>query len=278
MDKIFIVGRHRSGTSWLANALISHPEVYSPCHEAHNGHHESAFFSSLVRYCNGAIELEDRLALDALFVASDFYKICCDECDIRIEIRDKSASQYFGEFMDTVSLRNGCTAWLEKTPAHTLHLGYLIREFPNAHFVALKRNFVDVVCSDVYGLHKAVSAKSVLSSSFLTAIYEKFIYFYRKDLKIVEYRALEDDFSGCTDNLLSYLGLTNFPIASNAAINSSFSSVRKSIANRYIVIAVIVKYFVALIPAFVVVYFVELHRARTKSSLPHWFFKLYGGK
>lgn len=45
MQPIFVFGRHRSGTTWVTNVLMSHKKVFSPNHETHNGQHESAFFA-----------------------------------------------------------------------------------------------------------------------------------------------------------------------------------------------------------------------------------------
>ena len=66
LTKIFVLGRHRSRTTLLANIVASHPKIFTPEHEAHRGQHESEFFSSVVPYCRLADTPTDRLALRAL--------------------------------------------------------------------------------------------------------------------------------------------------------------------------------------------------------------------
>ena len=70
---IFVLGRHRSGTTWLSNVLAAFPEIYAPAHELHHGTHESAFFSHLVPYCNGGRTAVDLLAIKRLFERSDYF-------------------------------------------------------------------------------------------------------------------------------------------------------------------------------------------------------------
>lgn len=41
---VFVVGRNRSGTTWLANQLCEHPDIVGVQHERHHGIHESAYF------------------------------------------------------------------------------------------------------------------------------------------------------------------------------------------------------------------------------------------
>ena len=60
---IFVLGRHRSGTTWVSNILASVPGIYSPSHPLHKGAHESAYFSLLIPYCNLGMTAADLRAV-----------------------------------------------------------------------------------------------------------------------------------------------------------------------------------------------------------------------
>ena len=72
---LFILGRHRSGTTWLANALATLPEVYAPEHASPRKTHESAFFSHLVRHCNHGRTESDLREIKRLFEHSRFFAL-----------------------------------------------------------------------------------------------------------------------------------------------------------------------------------------------------------
>lgn len=44
---VFVVGRNRSGTTWLANQLCEHPDIAGVQQERRHGIHESAYFGCL---------------------------------------------------------------------------------------------------------------------------------------------------------------------------------------------------------------------------------------
>ncbi len=72
MQEIFVIGRHRSGTTWVTNLIASHPKIFTPEHQKHQGQDESAFFSSVVPYCHMGSAETDRLAISTIFEHSDF--------------------------------------------------------------------------------------------------------------------------------------------------------------------------------------------------------------
>jgi Sulfotransferase family len=200
---IFILGRHRSGTTWLSNILASLPEIYVPCHERHWGVHESAFFSHVVRYCNHGRTDVDLHAVRCLFEKSDFFSLA--ELTENPEILGVGPAGYFRSIMETAASREGARFWLEKTPTHTLHAKYLSAAFPDAKFIAVVRNHDEVVTSNVHGYFNARSAWHWFRHSLLTAVYEKVI--ARNRVTVIRYEKLVSDYSGTVLALLKDLGI-----------------------------------------------------------------------
>ena len=50
VNRVFIIGSHRSGTTYLTNVLAEQNDLYTPQTEKHRGQIESAFFSHFLKY------------------------------------------------------------------------------------------------------------------------------------------------------------------------------------------------------------------------------------
>jgi hypothetical protein len=200
---IFVIGRHRSGTTWLSNVVASLPGVYAPMHEAHGGIHESAFFSHLVPYCNGGRTAADLLAIKYLFERSDYFLLT--GLDEGPDIVRHGYTGYFRQVMDAASQRVGARFWLEKTPAHTLFARFLSESFPDAILLAMVRNARDVVASNVHGFGNPRSVWGWLRQAFVTGVYERII--ARSRAHVIRYEDLRDDFRGTVRSITEQLGL-----------------------------------------------------------------------
>jgi hypothetical protein len=200
---IFILGRHRSGTTWISNILASLPEIYAPSHEAHWGVHESAFFSHLLRYCNHGRTDSDLRAVKYLFESSDFFALT--GLAHGPEIIGRGPVHYFRSIMEAGALREGARYWLEKTPAHTLHAKFLSSSYPDAIFIAVTRDYRDVVASNVHGFGNAGSIWKWISQSMVTAIYEKII--ASNGVLVIRYEELLTDYEGTLRSVMKRLGI-----------------------------------------------------------------------
>lgn len=200
---IFILGRHRSGTTWLANILASLPEVYTLSQERHRGVHESAYFSHLVPYCGHGRTESDLRAVKRLFEGSDFFAMT--RLDRGPEIVGPGPAGYFRALMDAGAEMCGASHWLEKTPANTLIAGRLRDAFPDAVFLAIVRDYRDVVASLVHGFGDPDSVTGWFRQSFVTAIYEKMI--ARSGATVVRYESLLRDYDGNVRTIMTKLGI-----------------------------------------------------------------------
>ena len=216
---IFVLGRHRSGTTWLSNVLASLPEVYAPSHEAHRGVHESAFFSHLVRFCNHGRTSRDLAEIKDRFERSEFFRLT--GLPQGPEIVGRGSAAYFRDVMDAAAARAGARYWLEKTPAHTLHAKFIAESFPDAILVAVVRDPRDVVASNVLGFGDAASAWHWFRQAAITAVYEKVI--ARNRVSIIRYESLVAAYEPTIRSLLARLGIESAAIPrSRFASNSSY--------------------------------------------------------
>ena len=148
---IFVLGTARSGTSWLANLLATHPDVGAAAtgeHKGITGIHESHLFSH-TRYCfperNTCREFISR------YKEEDYFKLTGLSPHAFCDGHPGTFTVYelFRAIMDEFAENVGAHYWVEKTPKHTIYYRELIRYFPDAYFVVTRRGFRQTVLSNV---------------------------------------------------------------------------------------------------------------------------------
>ena len=140
MQRVFLIGCPRSGTTLLQSLLAAHPRVTS--------FPETHLFPSL-KAKNRLVRLLgltprrrdprwDPIVHEARAIAGHVpsYRI--------------SASCYAREFiaaLDSIALRRGADVWVEKTPRHLQHVNAISKLLPNAKFIHIIRDGADVAAS-----------------------------------------------------------------------------------------------------------------------------------
>ena len=278
VSKIFVLGRHRSGTTWVTNILAAHPSVFTPEHQAHQGQHESAFFSSLVPYCRFGKTEVDLRAISAIFERSDYWKLLFPHTGPEIDIADCGLSAYFSQAMDQAAKDRKCAFWVEKTPAHTLVLRYLLKEYPDAYFVRVRRHRADVIRSNVYKFGNPGSYMDWIRHSVWHELYEKVLDLYDDQIYSIEYEALVDNPDRETHSLFHYLGIPpENNLASGWAADSSFGSKPPEVEKKYLNIIHFNAFLFRFAPRKLCERFVSRWLKKRGGFLPPWFFKVYKG-
>ncbi|MEG3875776.1 sulfotransferase [Microcoleus sp. herbarium7] len=135
MKRIFLVGAPRSGTTILQALLASHPKITS--------FPETKFFHYLWTEKLKS-KLPDRLR-------EFFHKeICRPELYDELQIRRQSTTDrvaWFVGILDRLAAEEGNEIWLEKTPEHVYFIQDILNYLPEAKFVHIVRNPLDVVAS-----------------------------------------------------------------------------------------------------------------------------------
>lgn len=274
---IFVLGRHRSGTTWITNVIASHPEVFTPSHPAHHGQHESAFFSAIAPYFNWGKSEEDRIALRLVFERSDFYQLSVNGIDDRDLSSIRSVFEYFRAFMDQAARSRGCNAWVENTPNHTLYLRELIDNYPDAKFVAIHRDSFEAIRSGVYHLDGESSLWMWVKVSIWTAVYESVLSRYDDELYVIEYWQLTQRFQNVCRDLIDYLGLKYEKIGNDYQKNTSFDDRErtKHPVMRPLSIGIVAA--INIVPPIVIEKLSRTYLKIREDRLPEWLFKVFKG-
>jgi hypothetical protein len=134
MDKFFIVGCPRSGTTMVQQALNRHSQVAIPP--------ETKYFFSFVGHSHSAQRRHVQRLNDDLGIAlRPPVEPVRDDGDAR-RFYDAMANQYVGRFP-----RKRVAMFGEKTPEHTGHLDRIRRVFPKAKLIVVYRDGRDVALS-----------------------------------------------------------------------------------------------------------------------------------
>jgi hypothetical protein len=121
-NAVFIVGCGRSGTTVLREMIDRHPNIAIGA--------ETTFFCDFLN--------TDRLA--------EIWKL--DPADVKRTAADAPSVVRFAEaFFRAHAEREGKPRWGDKTPRNITALPWLLRAFPNAHFIHIMRDGRDVACS-----------------------------------------------------------------------------------------------------------------------------------
>jgi hypothetical protein len=149
MKKIFVIGKHRSGTTWIANILANHKDIAAIQHKSHHGIHESGFFSHVMPYFGNLNNEIDYIVFLEAFFASDYAIISGVTKELFSEDIVLNYFKFFERFMEIFAKQNNKNIWLEKTPMHTLYIDKINLYIKDAKFIFVKRETKSIVQSTI---------------------------------------------------------------------------------------------------------------------------------
>jgi hypothetical protein len=269
---VFVLGTARSGTTWLGNLLASHPEVGAIAAGRHNGLHESHLLD------------HTRFALPGTWTARDFFERYSNEdyfaiAGLSLESVIEGAPErgdavdYFRHLMDVWAQRRGKTVWIEKTPKHLIYYADLLRRFPDARFVVIRRSMEETLLSQLakYPRHDVGRTRQIVEK----------VYRYVSDIRAMErlaadapdrviftrYETLRDHHDGEVQRLLSFLDLPPARLESRFAASSSFPNAedRKSFTRAERIVIFVARVAVSL-PPFRFLLWLRMRRDRTAAG------------
>lgn len=147
---IFVLGKHRSGTTGLANHLSEHSDIAGIQHEQHWGIHESGYFTYISGRYGSLAHWPNYREFVEVMSASDYFRLAGIEKEYMLSLWPTSYAGFFRAVMEEYSRRQNSRYWLEKSPSHTKRALWLAEEYPEARFVAIIRNVADVVASSLF--------------------------------------------------------------------------------------------------------------------------------
>jgi protein-tyrosine sulfotransferase len=125
---IFVLSCERSGSTLLRYIIDTHPQVCSPAH-LHLGQLCSSLYTSIFYSIGQTMEVTDEASRERLVAG-----------EVRAVI---------DEFMQRYARTKGKRIWCEKTTENLQYLSFLRDVFPDAKYLCLYRNCMDVVHSSL---------------------------------------------------------------------------------------------------------------------------------
>ncbi len=125
---VFVLSCERSGSTLLRYIIDTHPQVCSPAH-LHLGQLCRSLYTSIFYSIGQTMEVTDEATRERLVAA-----------EVRAVV---------DEFMQRYARAKGKQMWCEKTTENLEYLSYLRDVFPDAKYLCLYRNCMDVVHSSI---------------------------------------------------------------------------------------------------------------------------------
>lgn len=299
INPVFIIGTHRSGTTWVGNLLASHSDVAAIVHEKHEGIHESAYFSHVYNRYGNLNDKVNYIEFVEAIGSSDYFKLSGITKKELYSLYPANYGEVFRFVMNEFTERQNKRVWIEKSPRHALKLDLIASLFPDALFVATHRNLIDVVRSSL-GLNikykpTLLNDQPMRKKTIKTTV--KNYYFIDKSIKrfklqnpnkiiICSYDDLIIDSTKVTNELFNFLNLRLEEVHSNYEKNTSFKKgtknkeelLTKSEINLIKTSAVIMSKLPLLYFNFrlkLIEYLRNNFRIFNNSKLPVWFYRLY---
>lgn len=283
---LFILGKQRSGTTWLANQLCEHSMIAGVKHERHKGVHESAYFSHVDgRYGNlrrkpNYIEFVEAMAV------SDTMRILEIDKAFLYSLWPTTYEQVFQTVMDRHAGRLGARYWLDKTPEHTLIAHKLSNLYPDARFVATIRNVHDVVNSTItrYQITKRNKIPRVIKVVLSWLRYKKAIEQFAKHsdkILVISYEELKEAPERTYRKICNFLALEfeSAMLQQHYIPNTTFLGGRDRSAtlssNDHQFIDVLVALEGVIPKALLDILSGDFRYVFKKRNLPSWFFSMY---
>ncbi len=150
MQRIFIVGCPRSGTTIVQAMLARHPQVLTLP--------ETALFERLygevaVRWGDHGASSRPRLATQLGFARQNGRRALVrlqrklGTANASAPLRRGACAKRFVQLLDDLTIQSGRDSWMEKTPNHLLYIPEIEQHVPEARFVHVVRRGVDVLAS-----------------------------------------------------------------------------------------------------------------------------------
>ncbi len=236
---LFILGAHRSGTTWLANALCNHPQIFGIQAPEYGGIVESWYFSHLDGRFGRLEQRERYLTFLDTFRRTPFFRASGVPLAQLKDLAPTGYNDFYLNFMRAglAARRTGARFLLEKTPVHTLYAATLARAFPDSFFVTITRAPADVVASALklrankgQLLMPEASLRSIAALVFhrrrYQAYIDRFSRLYPNRFLNLEYESLRADPQGEFRRCLNFIDLPwdDRVLQSTYRPNSSFQN------------------------------------------------------
>ncbi|MHC5100399.1 MAG: sulfotransferase family protein, partial [Planctomycetota bacterium] len=235
---LFILGKHRSGTTFLSNLLMDHPKIaaifwVSKKDNLIGGIAESGFFQYIDGRYDNLESYENYIEFASVLSQAQYFKLAGSSIEEILSFYPADYPTVFRKIMDRYADNQNAAYWMEKTPAHTLKADIIKSYYPDAKFIGIIRDEVD---SGISSLHlKNLQDKSKFLRIFLLLFITFRKYFFDKtmlklkkkfpdDVLILSYENLVDNNEKKMTELCQFLGVEKKDLRSDFRKNTSFTA------------------------------------------------------
>lgn len=279
---LFVIGKHRSGTTWLSNLLIDHPDIEGVHHASHRGIHESAFFSHVVgRY--GDLEVfSNYVEFASVISQSDYFRLAGVSFDDLLELYPSSYTDVFRAVMDRMATRSSAKYWIEKSPMHTFYMREIGQTYTDAKFVGILRNPVDTAFSWLKQQDLSSSSQRLMGLARITI--DKYVVdvhmlrmkaAWPERVHVIRYENLCQNKSDVLRGVCNFLDLAPAELRSKYKPNTSYQESRdehERPKHEEKFVLFLYNYVLRLIPSRVFRFIKIIYRNIVRRDLPDWFF------
>ena len=282
---LFVLGKQRSGTTWLSTQLSQHSQVACVRDDHHGGIHESAYFSHVAGRYSDLSQKTNYVEFVEVMAVSDTMRILGVDKDFLYSLWPTTYEGVFEAVMTRLAQQKGARYWLDKTPEHTLLAEKLAELYPDAKFIAILRHPHDIMRSTVgrYNV-KGLKLRYLLARGTLNLVHhnQEIRHFARRSgrVHVVQFEDMKHDTEGVFQDVCRFLELDFESSVLEEAYRPNTTFVRGSERNQVLskadthIIDVVMSVGEA-IPVQVFRAAKRIAKLRAERSLPKWFFSMY---
>ncbi len=288
---IFVIGKHRSGTTWLGNLLCEHPLIAGIQHSEHFGIHESVYFTHIINRYGDLSQKVNFTEFVEVMGTSNYFRIAGATKEFLYSLYPSTYEDIFRSVMDQFAIRAGAKFWLEKSPVHTLKINEMAKYYPDAKFISITRNIEDTIASNLKMRDITGTSKKERMNARYNRIgrlvhewtfYNKMIYRFnaRSDkMMVITYEDLRSNTESILKIINSFIGVEYDERIINQSFkqNTSFKSKQdreKELSTSEIYFIKFVKVLYKLVPLELFIIRRKINIRRRRGNLPGWFFNL----
>jgi len=145
---IFVLSSARSGTTSLCNHLCQHSEIFGLQAKEHYGIMEFKFMAELRYFFDNLTDEVDYFTFLNIFTQSDLFRASGLSADIFLKNKQKNIFSFVNFFVKETLKNSGKSYWINNCPKQSFYIKDLLKLYPNAYYLHLKRPLLDTVKSN----------------------------------------------------------------------------------------------------------------------------------
>ena len=284
---VFVIGRNRSGTTWLANQLCEHPRIAGVQHERHHAIHESAYFGWIDGRYGDLSERVNHAEFVEVMAASDFFRLAGATKEFLYSLWPTTYEGVFRAVMDRFAQERGADAWVEKAGVQEEVMHKVAACYPDARVVAIVREVEANVASAVANPRALESYRwrwlAVARAACGWVYHRKAVCAFARRhpdrVHVVYYEQMKSDLAGTMRGILAFLGLEwdDRVLGQTYKPNSTFKDEkarRQALASGERKLVRFIAALARLVPRGVLGLPDRMRHRRHPKQLPIWFFRL----